>query len=568
MSNVSLKTRIKHKYDTPENWAKATNFIPLEGEICIYNNGTGVKPEMKIGDGTTLVGELPFLKAGGDVTIAASATTGTKVGTISIDGVATDLYAGAVTWSNVTNKPSYYDAKAITGITRNGLTFTATHADGTQSQFTQQDTDTNTTYTAGTGLSLSGTTFSINNNKVFMFFDRNDIGAAPNFDNPGVNGLFEMRSTTETPDQTGDRPFEGFAPFISIKASNTMFQLVSSSSQGFFIRGVQKTNVTLEGVAWQKIITNSNYTDYTVTKTGSGASGTWGISVTGSATSCTGNSATATALTTSAGSSTVPVYFSGGKPVQCSTTLGVNITGSSASCTGNAYSASILSTNSTANLSSCLQYFQSSSQTAGSDLPTETWWHIIKMNHGTGDSYYKRLLAFSFFSNDIRVAYKSGESSDHTTTWVSLWKQGDSVTGAVWNDYAEYRESEDVQFGRVLYEKGDDTLAATTERLQPFAGISSDTWGFCQGETERAKTPIAVAGRVLAYTYRNRDEYQPGDCLCAAPNGTVDIMTREEVERYPDRIVGTVSCVPTYEEWGKGDRPAVKVDGRIWVKVR
>ena len=44
--------------------------------------------------------------------------------------------------------------------------------------------------------------------------------------------------------------------------------------------------------------------------------------------------------------------------------------------------------------------------------------------------------------------------------------------------------------------------------------------------------------------------------------------TREEIIQYPDRIVGTVSCVPDYEEWGNGDRPAVKVDGRIWIKVR
>ena len=61
-------------------------------------------------------------------------------------------------------------------------------------------------------------------------------------------------------------------------------------------------------------------------KDGAGATGTWGISI-------TGNAATATALTSNAGSSTVPIYFSGGKPVQCSTTLGVSITGNSATAT-------------------------------------------------------------------------------------------------------------------------------------------------------------------------------------------------------------------------------------------
>ena len=152
--------------------------------------------------------------------------------------------------------------------------------------------------------------------------------------------------------------------------------------------------------------------------------------------------------------------------------------------------------------------------------------------------------------------------------WKKLWCTGDSVTGAVWNDYAEYRESDCKEFGYVLAEKGDDTLTKTTERLQPFAGVSSDTWGFCQGETERAKTPIAVAGRVLVYTYQDRNKYKPGDVVCAAPDGTIDIMTREEIINYPDRIVGTVSCVPEYDTWGSGDRDPVKVDGRIWIKVK
>lgn len=63
---------------------------------------------------------------------------------------------------------------------------------------------------------------------------------------------------------------------------------------------------------WQAervILDSANYTSYTVTKTGSGASGTWGIGI-------SGNAATASKLTTTnAGSSTRPVYFSNGIPV-------------------------------------------------------------------------------------------------------------------------------------------------------------------------------------------------------------------------------------------------------------
>ena len=45
--------------------------------------------------------------------------------------------------------------------------------------------------------------------------------------------------------------------------------------------------------------------------------------------SLSGNASTATALTSNAGSSTLPIYFSGGKPVACGTSLAVSITGTS-----------------------------------------------------------------------------------------------------------------------------------------------------------------------------------------------------------------------------------------------
>ena len=139
------------------------------------------------------------------------------------------------------------------------------------------------------------------------------------------------------------------------------------------------------------------------------------------------------------------------------------------------------------------------------------------------------------------------------------------VTGAVWNDYAEYRESNITEPGRVICENGDDTLSLAIERLQPGANVVSDTFGFAIGETKTAKTPIAVSGRVLVYTYEDRETYKPGDAVCAAPGGTVSKMSREEIMTYPERIVGTVSAVPSYETWGENNVP---VNGRIWIKVR
>jgi hypothetical protein len=41
-------------------------------------------------------------------------------------------------------------------------------------------------------------------------------------------------------------------------------------------------------------------------------------------------------------------------------------------------------------------------------------------------------------------------------------------------------------------------------------------------------------------------------------------MTREEIRNYPERIIGTVSAIPSYEYWGENNVP---VNGRIWIKV-
>ena len=246
-----------------------------------------------------------------------------------------------------------------------------------------------------------------------------------------------------------------------------------------------------------------------------------------------------------------------------------SITGNAATATTSG-KADTLGINATANLSGCLQYIQQSEQTSGNDLPTAGWHHVLKMNHGVGDTYYKRLLAFNFWgANKVYTATAEGDGV--VGAWKKFWLEGDAVTGAVWNDYAECREADTIEPGYVLVETGDDSLMKSTERLSPFAGVSSDTWGFSQGETDKAKTPIAVAGRVLVYPWQDRNNYKPGDCVCAAPEGKVDIMTREEIIQYPDRIVGTVSSVPTYDKWGGGenaDREPVDVNGRIWIKVR
>lgn len=242
------------------------------------------------------------------------------------------------------------------------------------------------------------------------------------------------------------------------------------------------------------------------------------------ATSIAGNAATATALTSNAGSSTAPIYFSNGKPVACGNSLAVSITGSSASCTGNAATAT--------SATNAQNIYSSASTSKAYILGTTT-----------------------------------ASSANHATVYnASVYTSGSVLYGAAWNDYAEYRtQKESIEPGYCVASADDGRVYKTTEKFQACDGIVSDTFGFAIGETDECKTPLAVAGRVLAYCSGNRNDYHSGDTVCAGPKGKVCKMTREEIREWPDRIIGIVSEIPEYEIWGTGNVP---VNGRIWIKIK
>ena len=56
MANKTFQGRIVQKHDTEANWEKATNFVPLKGEIIVYDDLN----KIKIGDGNTKINDLDF----------------------------------------------------------------------------------------------------------------------------------------------------------------------------------------------------------------------------------------------------------------------------------------------------------------------------------------------------------------------------------------------------------------------------------------------------------------------------------------------------------------------------
>ena len=107
--------------------------------------------------------------------------------------------------------------------------------------------------------------------------------------------------------------------------------------------------------AWTRVLTNRNYTTYTVTKTGGGASGTWGISI-------TGNAATATTAQYLASNSRMDYGWNGLNYFNISGTAGTAV--------------------------------------KANNTPTTAWWHILRFNHANSSGYYTD-LAVPFNANSL-----------------------------------------------------------------------------------------------------------------------------------------------------------------------
>lgn len=75
----TLNTRIQQKYDSGTNWANVeTSFVPLDGELVVYSSGTSDGPQIKVGNGSTSLKDLPFLSFAKKLTpISVPSITGT-----------------------------------------------------------------------------------------------------------------------------------------------------------------------------------------------------------------------------------------------------------------------------------------------------------------------------------------------------------------------------------------------------------------------------------------------------------------------------------------------------------
>ena len=373
-------------------------------------------------------------------------------------------------------------------------------------------------------------------------------------------------------------PFIGYATdysdgtFIITSLKGTTYStglVIGGSSQNLLYKG-------------QIVLNASNFNQYAPSLTGSGASGTWGISISGNATTAT----KATQDGNGAVISSTYLPLAGGT-LTGALTINNTLTVNSAQCSINygvaQYCSNMKNIQATQGLNICQGFNETSGIQFNGDYimmwsPADSY-TIRYFDEDSGNEVWN-INSSGVFSGSVKQVYLNGTTTStlylygSTTntagnkqlyTNSSVYISNNVLYGAAWNDDAEYRKAESIEPGRVVIESTDGEMKLSTERLQPGAEIISDTFGFAIGETDEYKTPIAAAGRVLAYPNEDRYSYPLGCAVCSGPNGTVSQMTREEIREYPERIIGTVSEIPEYKNWGTGN---VEVNNRIWIRIK
>jgi hypothetical protein len=235
--------------------------------------------------------------------------------------------------------------------------------------------------------------------------------------------------------------------------------------QRFHYTGTMEFRNNTDGGTWQPwktVLTNTNYTNYSPSLTGGGASGTWGISVTGSSGSTTGSAATS---------------------------------GSAGALYAN-----------TGAVSSGLQVWNEISNTTLN--PDAGWYYGLRMGHGDAATYYSATLAIPFFADGLYMRRKTGGTD---TAWRRFWHNGDvSITAATDFQAPVFKDSDNAAF--YLDPAGTSNLSRLT--LNP--GVLGVTTGFYinGGDITAARTPttgaIYLSNGASSYIYFDGSSYEFG----------------------------------------------------------
>ena len=318
-----------------------------------------------------------------------------------------------------------------------------------------------------------------------------------------------------------------------------------------------------------------------------------------------GNAETATKLgTADVGSTSQPIYLSGGTPTALSYTISKSVP-ANAIFTDTTYNAATSSTlglvkSSTTGTTASRDYKVevNSDGTMKVNVPwtdTNTTYTVVDSLDSTDKSaclsanqgriLNEKITDFDYrgrantwsavntFSNGTDVTSGSGSASGAIIAsqggiWAAGGIRGNKVYNAIWNDLADCIPVDDdceLIPGYCYCFDGEKYYKSSKYLDDGIIGIHSDTYGMHMGYKDNCKQmDVAVAGFVLAYVDK---EYPVGTPLTCTENGYLTKIEKSDKMEYPEKIVATYWKNESSEYWG-GEKDKIKVNGRKWVKIK
>jgi hypothetical protein len=278
------------------------------------------------GWGITFLTTLPtvIVTSSGNTVVAKQLQTARTIGGVSFDGTANINLPGVNTTGNQNTTGSaatLTTARTIGGVSFNGsanINLPGVNTAGNQNTTGNAATATNV---AWSGVTSTPTTLSGYSVAQLSVNPNTSAVNADTFEKTGIHYVGALSLLGQT---------DG-ALYANAYSTAWQHQIFGDYRTGqIVVRG--KDNGTFG--AWRTVLDSGNFNSYAPTLTGTGASGSWGISVTGSSASTTGNAATATTLQTAR--TIGGVSFNGSANINLpgvNTTGNQNTTGSAATLT-------------------------------------------------------------------------------------------------------------------------------------------------------------------------------------------------------------------------------------------
>lgn len=256
------------------NFAAGTITASLSG------NATSATTATNLAGGS--VGTVPYQSAAGTTAMLAAGTAGQY---LQSNG------AAAPSWATL---PTIGNGTLSMGVSGNGLsgsaTFTANQSGGATFTVTSNATAANTANTIAYRDANGGFAIGYVNNNTWYNYNDNDRNAGsatyyPNASARAVRYFFANASSTGTGGNYAGvlqfNPWDGTTASTGDASYQLAFGSTATNGNGIPQLNIRK-GIDTTWNSWYTILHSGNYNSYSPTLSGAGASGTWGINVTGS----------------------------------------------------------------------------------------------------------------------------------------------------------------------------------------------------------------------------------------------------------------------------------------------